>query len=288
MTALKPQILEVVEKAREEEVVQRKAKKKAEDEEKEKEKKRLAELKAKADEQKASESASEASETTTTTTVTPAAPQEAMASSTPNDSMSEAHSRMAEDFALAISSHLSRGTLGSLQATGADAAEEILLSAPAAPDQPNRVQDDNLPPPPPPPFPTLDLPNSNDSLRLYLTDEDETEAENRLPAALAPLSPSPEQSAQASVQDRDVVMRSENTSPTREVTSVEAAEATAEAAVETPEVEVPPISAVTNSSAPASAAQGESDPGAGPSGKLWFLFTFLTLFCLHIEIVLQF
>merc|ERR1712066_916966 len=38
VTALKPQILEVVEKAREEEVVQRKAKKKAEDEEKEKEK----------------------------------------------------------------------------------------------------------------------------------------------------------------------------------------------------------------------------------------------------------
>ena len=295
VTALKPQILEVVEKAREEEVAQRKAKKKAEDEEKEKEKKRLAAAKAEEQQQKAGESAtaSEASETTTTTTITPGAQAadgpSVNASSTPNDSVSEisaAHSRMAEDFAMAISTHLSRGTLGSLQGSSSRVdAEEILLStseqnpsAGAAAGQ-APAQEDLPPPPPIPPFPTLDMPSSSDNLRLYLTDEDETEADNnRLPAALAPLSPSPDQSAAGqAVQDRDVVMRSENASPNQQnppTAATEEEEEEEEAVVTAPEAvaQATPI-ATEQPSDPAAATPSEpnntndgNDPGAGPSG----------------------
>ena len=281
VTALKPQILEVVEKAREEEVTQRKAKKKAEDEEKEKEKKRLAAAKAEEQQQQkaSTESASEASETTTTNTITPGATaqvvegQAANASSTPNDSLSEisaAHSRMAEDFAMAISTHLSRGTLGSLQGSSSNTeAEEILLSSSSSSQNPpsGQAPPDDLPPPPPPipPFPTLDLPSSSDNLRLYLTDEDETEADNnRLPAALAPLSPSPEQNAGQAVQDRDVVMRSENASPNQQNNTPMAA--VSEAVITTPEATTTSNPAsVTATVEPINPNDG-NDPGAGPSG----------------------
>ena len=84
-----------------------------------------------------------------------------------------------------------------------------------------------LPRLPPPPFPTLPLPPSNEAMSIFVTEGEppapETDVNNTgsqgLPAALAPLSPSPEQGAVATTQ-RDVVMRSENASPQNNQESV--------------------------------------------------------------------
>merc|ERR1711874_425225 len=58
-------------------------------------------------------------------------------------------------------------------------------------------------------------PGSNETMSIFVNEDSDEVTEpsnNSLPAALAPLSPSPEQSNSANL-DRDVVMRSENASP---------------------------------------------------------------------------
>ena len=99
------------------------------------------------------------------------------------------------------------------------------------------------------------------------------ENEGSLPAALAPLSPSPEQSE--SMTDRDVTMRSENTSPRQEevgdqpqVTSGSGRRPAATRVTNTTNtssaVVVSPAGAL--SAAVVVEAAGVNDPGAGPSG----------------------
>merc|ERR1719483_1882435 len=275
VTALKPTILEVVEKAREDEVQQRKAKKNKEEEEEEEKLKRKIAEKAK---EIVPQTPTESSEATTTTisadaiiaaasseaetgsaavTITetgnseqppvpsslPPAPGvgDAIASSTPNDtlvssqestsSISSTAARMAEDLAAAISSHLqSRGAAGTAmssamhrmtQRNADDQPEEEILSEATARaaipyGQPLHTE---LPPPPPPPTLPLPLPlppGSNETMSIFVNGDSDGVTEpsnNSLPAALAPLSPSPEQSNSVSGLDRDVVMRSENASP---------------------------------------------------------------------------
>ncbi len=176
---------------------------------------------------------------------------EEIANSTPNDSTTAA--QMADDLAAAISSHLS--------------GRSLRPDEPQDQDQDQEVEDL---PPPPPPFPTLPLPAANS-----------TEAASNEAGALAPLSPL--------LQNRDVVMRSENTSPTLlpptsdiESTAAEAVEAAApvETRVETEEIHAEDsqpalsqnpseastvIEAVTTAAASLAESEG-NDPGAGPSG----------------------
>jgi hypothetical protein len=237
VTSLKPTILEIIEKARDEELTDRKAKKKQQEEEDEVKRKANEELKkaaAVAAAEAASKEASEAS-TGTTTTITPphaasagllespAIEEDVIASSTPNDTMvlvpaasasntiSSTAAQMAEDLAAAISSHLSRGNLESLRASS----EELVLSRGAS----SLLTTDNQLPPPPP-FPTLPLPPPTSAMTIFVNNEgdeedDETTGhQNSLPAALAPLSPSPEQTASGgATNDQDVTMASQNASP---------------------------------------------------------------------------
>ena len=276
VTALKPQILEVVEKAREEEAVQRKAKKK--EEEQEKEKKAAADNAAAATAAAAAATAKNNEETTPTeatasaddaeeeeenTPTQPAAtfdldlaesaddapqPQheDVVASSTPNDTMSDpTAARMAEDLAAAISSHL--------RSSAASNEEQILLRTAAATTEAEPL------PPPPPPFPTFPLPPANENMSIFVNqgEDDDDGHENSLPAALAPLSPSPEQSNLVTA-DRDVVMRSENASPqqqNREESSIVISQATGSALRTAGPAVV--ASEVTDDG---------NDPGAGPSG----------------------
>ena len=189
---------------------------------------------------------SETSESATTMTITPA-PTSAgsnlqpeimvLASSTPNDSMvaggqdedddvSSTAAQMAEDLAAAISSHLNRNDEGNLIQT--TRTTEVLTSEvshppasiaeeQALPQPPSIAEEQALPPPPPPPYM---LGGEESPMRIIInpgavsSDDDENEENSgSLPAALAPLSPSPEQSE--AIGDRDVTMRSENASPQR-------------------------------------------------------------------------
>ena len=347
VTALKPRILEIIEKMRDEESTQRKAKKREEDEAKRKaseEAKKAAAATAAAaaavaasadSEETASETAT--SETATTMTITPAPSallqassahealdEEVIASSTPNDtlanqeSVSSTAAQMAEDLAAAISSHLNRGSSSGGASAAAlhtnepppneavTSAAEVLIRPPHAASVIQESahhhpisEEQALPPPPPPPYLmpqgmyldcrydfTKFFANSSillcffseSSMRIIINPgavSSDEENEGSLPAALAPLSPSPEQSE--SMADRDVTMRSENTSPRQEV-------------VGGGQPQVPPgmgrdptatmtQSRTTNNASSAvvvspngavSAAvvveAGGNDPGAGPSG----------------------
>merc|ERR1719225_2223426 len=240
VTALKPTILEVVEKAREEEVAQRKAKKKKEEEEEEEKlKRKIAEKTKEVPQTPADQSAS--SETTAapssadsgtgasvtisaafpssrTATEQPSVPpslppvsvDDAIASSTPNDtlvnqdstsSISSHAARMAEDLAAAISSHLqSRGAAGTAMSSAMHritqrnsaiqpVTEEQIIRLPDVSDvvtsasgQPATGNSGELPPPPPPPFPTLPLPlppGSNETMSIFVNEDSDEVTEPR-------------------------------------------------------------------------------------------------------------
>ena len=185
VTALKPRILEIIEKTRDEESAQRKAKKKEEDEAKRKaseEAKKAATAAAAAAEAASADSeetASEAatSETATTMTITPAPSallqanaqealdEEVIASSTPNDTLanqetvSSTAAQMAEDLAAAISSHLNRGSGATNEPPNeaVTSAAEVLIQPPHAASVVQETvhpisEEQALPPPPPPPY----------------------------------------------------------------------------------------------------------------------------------------
>ena len=333
---------QVVEKAREEEVAQRKAKKKKEEEEEEEKlKRKIAEKTKEVPQTPADQSAS--SETTApssadsgtgasvtisaafpssrTATEQPSVPpslppvsvDDAIASSTPNDtlvnqdstsSISSHAARMAEDLAAAISSHLqSRGAAGTAMSSAMHrmtqrnptiqpVTEEQIIRLPDVSDVisgPPATGSSDLPPPPPPPFPTLPLPlppGSNETMSIFVNEDSDEVTEpsnNSLPAALAPLSPSPEQSNSTNL-DRDVVMRSENASPqqrnedqnnSENATSVmlqDSSSSSRQPADLTAQSEQ--INQITRAAATAAAAAATvtaavgdgNDPGAGPSG----------------------
>merc|ERR1719228_3135412 len=149
----------------------------------------------------------------------------------------------------------------------------------------------DLPPPPPPPFPTLPLPlppGSNETMSIFVNEDSDGVTEpsnNGLPAALAPLSPSPEQSNSANL-DRDVVMRSENASPqqrnedqSNSENAPAASRGESQMLQETNNSSRQPadltqaeqINQITRAAATAAAAAAAisadgNDPGAGPSG----------------------
>ena len=94
------------------------------------------------------------------------------------------------------------------------------------------------------------------------------ENEGSLPAALAPLSPSPEQSE--SMTDRDVTMRSENTSPRQEEVGDQPQEPGSRPAATVTDTTNTSSAVVVSPDGALSAAvvveAGGNDPGAGPSG----------------------
>lgn len=261
VTALKPQILEVVEKAREEEVIQRKAKKKKELEEEEEIIRRKYKM-AQEEEAKAKEANATDEASTEASTSAPAAAAEndesIVASSTPNDTL------INED------DEPSAATGSSEQVQSRMAEDLVEGLAAAISSQLERVQDQaTLPPPPPPPFPTLPLPpvstvSTTEPMSIFVHEEEE-EDEQSLPAALAPLSPSPEQQQSTS-----------SVPPPQQQPPPASAEATT--ASEEPSEESRGNQDVVMTSSHASPQQQQTeeparndnndgnDPGAGPSG----------------------